>query len=85
MSPPTVPKQTEDVLGPFMLAAVGVIIVGMLILSTAMKTKAGLPAIAGAGSGALVAQCPEGQMPAYLLEDQAPTVLEPGPIIDDTE
>ncbi len=85
MSPPTVPEQTEDVLGPIMLAAVGVIIVGMLIMSAAMSTKPGLPAIAGAGSTALVAQCPEGQMPAYLLEEKAPTVLEPGPIIDDTE
>lgn len=85
MSPPTVPKQTEDVLGPFMLAAVGVIIVLMLILSASMRTSAGLPAIAGAGGAALVAQCPEGQMPAYLLEEEAPRVLEPGPIIDDTE
>ena len=85
MSPPTVPEQTDDVLGPIMLAAVGVIIVGMLIMSAAMSTKPGLPAIAGAGSTALVAQCPEGQMPAYLLEEKAPTVLEPGPIIDDTE
>jgi hypothetical protein len=85
MSPPTVPEQTEDVLGPIMLAAVGVIIVGMLIMSAAMSTKPGLPAIAGAGSTALVAQCPEGQMPAYLLEEKAPAVLEPGPIIDDTE
>ena len=85
MSPPTVPKQTEDVLGPIMLAAVGVIIVGMLIMSAAMRTTAGLPAIAGAGSTALVAQCPEGQIPAYLLEEEAPRVLEPGPIIDDTE
>lgn len=85
MSPPTVPKQTEDVLGPFMLAAVGVIIVLMLIMSATMRTSAGLPAIAGAGSTALVAQCPEGQVPAYLLEEEAPRVLEPGPIIDDTE
>ena len=85
MSPPTVPKQTEDVLGPFMLAAVGVIIVLMLIMSATMRTSAGLPAIAGAGSTALVAQCPEGQVPAYLFEEEAPRVLEPGPIIDDTE
>lgn len=85
MTPPTVPQQTEDVLGPIMLAAIGVIIVGMLIMSAAMSTKPGLPAIAGAGSTALVPQCPEGQMPAYLLEEEAPAVLEPGPIIDDTE
>lgn len=85
MSPPTVPKQTEDVLGPFMLAAVAIAIVAMLIMSAMMSTKAGLPAIAGAGGPTLVAQCPEGQIPGYLLDEEAPPVLEPGPIIDDTE
>lgn len=85
MIPPTVPKQTDDVLGPFMLAAVAIVIVAMLIMSAAMSTKAGLPAIAGAGGATLVAQCPEGQVPGYLLEEEAPPVLEPGPIIDDTE
>ena len=84
MIPPTVPKQTDDVLGPFMLAAVAIVIVAMLIMSAAMSTKAGLPAIAGAGGATLVAQCPEGQVPGYLLEEEAPPVLEPGPIIDDT-
>ena len=68
MIPPTVPKQTDDVLGPFMLAAVAIVIVAMLIMSAAMSTKAGLPAI-----------------PGYLLVVEAPPVLEPGPIIDDTE
>ena len=85
MIPPTVPKQTDDVLGPFLLAAVAIVIVAMLIMSAAMSTKAGLPAIAGAGGATLVAQCPEGQVPGYLLEEEAPPVLEPGPIIDDTE
>jgi hypothetical protein len=85
MTPPTVPKQTEDVLGPFMLAAVGLTLIAMLIMSAAMRTKAGLPAIAGAGGPTLVAQCPEGQIPSYLLDEENPPVLEPGPIIDDTE
>lgn len=85
MIPPTVPKQTDDVLGPFMLAAVAIVIVAMLIMSASMSTKAGLPAIAGAGGATLVAQCPEGQVPGYLLDEEAPPVLEPGPIIDDTE
>mgnify|MGYP001793284300 CR=1 FL=1 len=85
MTPPTVPKQTEDVLGPFMLGAVAIVIVAMLIMSAVMSTKAGLPAVAGIGGQTLVAQCPEGQIPGYLLEEEAPRVLEPGPIIDDTE
>jgi hypothetical protein len=85
MTPPTVPKQTDDVLGPFMLAAVALVLIAMLIMSAAMRTKAGLPAIAGAGGPALVAQCPEGQIPSYLLDEENPPVLEPGPIIDDTE
>ena len=85
MTPPTVPKQTEDVLGPFMLAAVGLVLIAMLVMSAAMRTKAGLPAIAGANGPTLVAQCPEGQIPSYLLDEENPPVLEPGPIIDDTE
>ncbi|MFN3212885.1 MAG: hypothetical protein ACE37M_07265 [Henriciella sp.] len=85
MTPPTVPKQTEDVLGPIMLAAVGLVLIAMLIMSAAMRTKAGLPAIAGTNVPTLVAQCPEGQIPSYLLDEENPPVLEPGPIIDDTE
>ena len=84
MTPPKVPKQTADVLGPYMLGAVGIVLVGMLIMSAALKTRAGLPAIASDPSSQLVEQCPEGQMPAYLLDQTRPP-LEPGPIIDDTE
>ncbi|MCR9270786.1 MAG: hypothetical protein NXH72_12420 [Hyphomonadaceae bacterium] len=85
ITPPSVPKQTEDVLGPYMLGAVGIVIVGMLLLSAGLRTQAGLPAISAGGGAALVEQCPAGQMPAYLLEERDPAVLEPGPIIDDTD
>ncbi|MEL7113115.1 MAG: hypothetical protein AAFZ74_15745 [Pseudomonadota bacterium] len=85
MKPPTVPQNADDTIGPFMLAAVGITIVGMLLMSAGLQTQAGLPATAVGGTSALVEQCPAGQMPAYLLEDQLPGVLEPGPIIDDTE
>jgi len=84
ITPPRVPVQTQDQLGPIMLGAVGVIIIGMLIMSAGMRTKQGLPA-AALGGAALVEQCPAGQMPAYLLDDATPRPLEPGPIIDDTE
>lgn len=85
ITPPQVPKQTKDVLGPFMLGAVGIVILAMLIMSAAMGTKTGLPAVASVPGSQLVAQCPEGQMPSYLLEQETRRPLEPGPIIDDTE
>ena len=85
IKPPSVPQRTEDTLGPYMLGAVGIIIVGMFLMSAGLRTQAGLPATAIGGTGALVEQCPAGQMPAYLLDQQQPGVLEPGPIIDDTE
>ena len=85
MTPPTVPVQDRDQLGTIMLVAVGVMIVGMLILSAALGTSQGLPATGGSNVITLEEQCPAGQIPAYLLEDPAPAVLEPGPIIDDTD
>lgn len=69
--------------GRIMLIVVGLVLAGMLIMSAALRTKAGAPAIAGAGS-AFVEQCPPGQMPGYLLDETTPRPLEPGPIIDDT-
>ena len=83
ITPPSVPKPNNEPIGQLMLGAVGVVIAGMLILSAAMKTTQGLPAIAGVSS--LEPRCPAGQMPSYLLEQQIPRPLEPGPIIDDTE
>jgi len=84
IKPPSVPVPSNDQLGTIMLSAVGVVIVGMLLLSAALSTSQGLPATAVGGVITLEAQCPAGQVPAYLLEDPAPAVLEPGPIIDDT-
>lgn len=85
IKPPSVPVQSNDQLGTIMLSAVGVVIVGMLLLSAALRTSQGLPATAVGGVITLEEQCPAGQVPAYLLEDPAPAVFEPGPIIDDTE
>ena len=84
IKPPSVPVPSNDQLGTIMLSAVGVVIVGMLLLSAALSTSQGLPATAVGGVITLEEQCPAGQVPAYLLEDPAPAVLEPGPIIDDT-
>ena len=84
MTPPSVPKPTKDQLGPIMLGVVGIVILAMLILSAVMKTSQGLPAIGGSVAS-LEPQCPAGQMPSYLLDQQTPRPLEPGPIIDDTE
>ena len=85
ITPPKVAVPMRDQIGSIMLGAVGAIILGMLIMSAALRTSQGLPATAGSGVITLEEQCPAGQVPAYLLEDPAPTVLEPGPIIDDTE
>ncbi len=73
---------SDDNLGLIMLLAVGAVILLMLLFSALKRTSRGLPAVANAGP-VMVAECPAGQMPAYLL-DQSRTTLEPGPIIDDT-
>ena len=78
---PQAPEQID--IGRVMLILVGFVLVGMLVMSAALRTKAGLPAAAGAGA-ALVEQCPPGQIPGYLLDETPPRPLEPGPIIDDT-
>lgn len=81
---PPKPKAPDEVdIGRVMLILVGIIVVGMLVMSAALRTTAGLPATAGAGA-ILVEQCPPGQMPGYLLDETTPRPLEPGPIIDDT-
>ena len=84
-TPPKVAVPVRNQIGSIMLGAVGAIILGMLIMSAALRTSQGLPATAGSGVITFEEQCPAGQVPAYLLEDSAPAVLEPGPIIDDTE
>lgn len=81
---PPKPQPPEEInIGRIMLILVGLVILAMLVMSASMRTKAGLPAAAGAGS-ALVEQCPPGQMPDYLLDENVRPPLEPGPIIDDT-
>jgi hypothetical protein len=57
------------------LASIGV----LLFFSWLLRTQTGAPAVGNAA--VMSAECPAGQMPAYLL-DTGP--LEPGPIIDDT-
>lgn len=81
---PPKPRPPEEVdIGRIMLILVGLVLAGMLVMSAALRTKAGLPATAVTGA-AFVEQCPPGQMPGYLLDETTPRPLEPGPIIDDT-
>lgn len=81
---PPKPRPPEEIdIGRIMLILVGFVLVGMLVMSAALGTKAGLPATSVAGA-AFVEQCPPGQMPGYLLDETTPRPLEPGPIIDDT-
>ena len=68
-----------------MLATVGAVIVGMLVLSAALRSGVSAPYPNGANGAPLVEQCPAGQIPAYLLNPDVRPPLEPGPIIDDTE
>lgn len=84
ITPLPAPTPNEINVGRIMLSAVGIVIFGMLVMSAALKTSTGLPATAGAGV-VVVEQCPPGQMPDYLLEEETRPPLEPGPIIDDTE
>jgi len=79
------PAVIEDRLGPIMLAMVGAIILGMLVLSGALRSGTTGTAPASPDGTLLVEQCPAGQIPAYLLDQQVRPPLEPGPIIDDTE
>jgi len=57
------------------LASIGV----LLFFSWLLRTQPGAPAVGNAA--VMSAECPAGQMPAYLLDTEP---LEPGPIIDDT-
>ncbi len=75
----------EDRLGTLMLAAVGVVVVGMLMLSAGLRSDVIVSPPIDANGVRLVEQCPAGQIPAYLLSPPVRAPLEPGPIIDDTE
>ena len=81
LNPPLITPADEYTLGRIMLLSVGLVIVCMLLMSALMRSQP-LPAIANAS---LAEQCPAGQVPDYLLETPTRPVLEPGPIIDDTE
>lgn len=75
----------EDRLGPIMLMTVGAAILGMLLLSGALRSSAIDAPPTTADGTTLVEKCPAGQIPAYLLNQGVRQPLEPGPIIDDTE
>lgn len=75
----------QDQLGTIMLATVGAVIVGMLLLSAALRSGLAEPLPTNANGTQLVEQCPAGQIPSYLLAPNVRPPLEPGPIIDDTE
>lgn len=75
----------ENQLETIMLSAVGAVIVGMLLLSAALRSGIAETVPTSADGTQLVEQCPAGQIPAYLLDQRVRPPLEPGPIIDDTE
>lgn len=75
----------QDRLGTIMLATVGVVILGMLLLSAMLRSSLVEPVPISADGTELVEQCPAGQIPAYLVKPEVRPPLEPGPIIDDTE
>ena len=68
-----------------MLATVGAVLVGMLLLSAALRSGLVETIPTSADGTQLVEQCPAGQIPSYLLTPPVRPPLEPGPIIDDTE
>lgn len=78
-------RPQEDQLGTIMLATVGAVIVGMLLLSAALRSGLAETLPTSADGTQLVEQCPAGQIPSYLLAPHVRPPLEPGPIIDDTE
>ncbi|MEM7327369.1 MAG: hypothetical protein AAF437_01440 [Pseudomonadota bacterium] len=81
--PKPTPQEPLDV-GRIILGAVALVILSMLVMSASMRSQTGLPATAGATGALLVDQCPPGQIPGYLLDEETRPPLEPGPIIDDT-
>ena len=77
--------EIEDRFGSIMLLIVGAVILAMLVLSAALRSNVISSVPTDADGNPLVEQCPAGQMPAYLLNQDIQRPLEPGPIIDDTE
>ena len=82
---PPKPTPIEPInVGRVILIAVALVILIMLVMSASMRTRAGLPATAGAAGPFLAEQCPPGQIPSNLLDPETRPPLEPGPIIVDT-
>lgn len=82
LNPPKAPIHGDEAMERVMLLAVALVLAVMLLLSSLMGSRQiVMPAI---GNTKLVAQCPPGQLPAYLLDRDNQT-LEPGGIIDDTD
>ncbi|MEO1188272.1 MAG: hypothetical protein AAFW60_04295 [Pseudomonadota bacterium] len=84
INPPKPTPQEPINVGRVILIAVALVILIMLVMSANMRSQTGLPATAGAGGALLVEQCPPGQIPSDLLDQESRPPLEPGPIIDDT-
>ncbi|MEL7032769.1 MAG: hypothetical protein AAGL97_08760 [Pseudomonadota bacterium] len=84
INPPKPTPQEPINVGRVILISVALVILIMLVMSANMRTQSGLPAIAGASGATLVEQCPPGQIPSHLLDQESRPPLEPGPIIDDT-
>ena len=85
LNPPVAPNGREDdVLGRIMLLAVALVLAIMFLISGLMRSAQTDAPTASVVQQTLVAQCPPGQLPAYLLElENQP--LEPGGFIDDSE
>ncbi|MEM7459567.1 MAG: hypothetical protein AAF331_08885 [Pseudomonadota bacterium] len=82
---PPKPTPIEPInVGRVILISVALVILCMLVMSASMRTQTGLPATGGASGALLVEQCPPGQIPSHLLDQESRPPLEPGPIIDDT-
>lgn len=84
LNPPRAPTHSVDILGRIILLSVGLVIALMLLISLLMNSQQISQGQAGAAAPGLLAQCPPGQLPAYLLERDSQT-LEPGGFIDDSE
>ncbi|MFN7178048.1 toll/interleukin-1 receptor domain-containing protein [Hyphomonas sp.] len=81
----TTATMAEEALGMGTMAAVGTAIFAMLILAWAFRSQpaagpAGISSPAIANSRLAIEACPAGTVPRSMLR-----VLEPGPIIDDTQ
>lgn len=83
LNPPKAPiPGDDDVLGRIILLSVSLVVAIMLLLSGFMSSAQLTTRSAAITDSALVAQCPAGQIPAYLLAPEENQPLEPGGFID---